>query len=818
MLADSELRGLKEQFWVGYKLWFPAEVQPSDAVVSGVSRELFGRRLCIFDVWKVRSLQFQLGMPHKKRKRWLADGLYTDEPEMDEVTSRDVDTYLQYLQKLHMLMIAYALNGRTLEAVMREVMELRDAHWYVSGRRGAPTLNAKPTAKTMKDGATLCADFQKGTCSPCSNGAHRCAVVLRGPATGDAVLGEQDCGWRVLGQPVARIASVGLRSRCVITQSSGIMVAKVSSARTPTKWFCVQLFVRPSMCRQRCAIYLPMKPTFCWGQTNGREEERIGQTLIIAPCLKPSRCAVWLPGGIAAVVDQLTRFTEAVVGCRLTCTMVYFDDAHVTDLSSAKGEAADDGHLWCFRGGLGFRPSDCGFGFGLGCSPSCDKQKPRTPLPAGTASKLHKILNFLEQGIYGRVGTGGLHALKERQHESSRELTRAIRTAFETVRAILRLKPRREVEILPSPSFGSWLRVTSRGVWYIDNVAALMALIRGRSDSPDLERLTERDQRKGAVMQLTTLPLQNHSTRMQTQSERRSNWATALSMYKEDGLKAFYKGLLPCLLLSVNASIQDTIYDTIKNAWLRRTNRKNAGAGSIRIGLTAGQAFWLGLGSKLIASTVCYPLTRVKQMCQAQTKRSKHRQECQKGDVAAAPLNMFEMAMKVYRADGLRGFVYGIEGQVFNARLQQEARLGREFVGPDPERMREDETKGSPPSPRKNPAAVWDPDTSKMYIFGGDEGVALNDLHCYDSGDNSWQELLPSGAVPSKRSAHAAVWDPNEKKIYVFGGGDGTVTMNDLHSYNSQSNTWTQLSPSGTPPSARRSMAQTGALVSVECT
>ena len=28
-----------------------------------------------------------------------------------------------------------------------------------------------------------------------------------------------------------------------------------------------------------------------------------------------------------------------------------------------------------------------------------------------------------------------------------------------------------------------------RGYWYIDNVAALMALIRGRSSSPDLERL-----------------------------------------------------------------------------------------------------------------------------------------------------------------------------------------------------------------------------------------------------------------------------------------------------------------------------------------
>ena len=29
-----------------------------------------------------------------------------------------------------------------------------------------------------------------------------------------------------------------------------------------------------------------------------------------------------------------------------------------------------------------------------------------------------------------------------------------------------------------------------RGYWYVDNTAALMALIRGRSDSPDLERLS----------------------------------------------------------------------------------------------------------------------------------------------------------------------------------------------------------------------------------------------------------------------------------------------------------------------------------------
>ncbi|CAE7194368.1 unnamed protein product [Symbiodinium sp. CCMP2592] len=272
ILADSELRTLKEAFWIRYKLRFPAEVQPSDATVSRISRELSKRMLCIYDVWRVRSLQFQLGTSQKRRK--LADGLYTDEPEVDEVVARDVDTYLH---KLHTLMIAYALNGvqviagvdpagekalganscqfvevpldcvlayyyrarkaamqvapaqrlswlqhrdaeeraewvsrfregtRMLGAVIKEVMEARDAHWlapalpeggpvapkpqpviaeptksslFVPG----PMVGGMPTARVMKDGTKLCGDYQKGSCKhapPCPNGAHRCAVVLR---------------------------------------------------------------------------------------------------------------------------------------------------------------------------------------------------------------------------------------------------------------------------------------------------------------------------------------------------------------------------------------------------------------------------------------------------------------------------------------------------------------------------------------------------------------------------------------------------------------------------------------------------------------
>ena len=62
--------------------------------------------LCVYDVWKVRSLHFQLTTVQKKRK--LGDNLFTEEVETDEVVSKDTDTYLD---KLHTLMIAYAMAG-----------------------------------------------------------------------------------------------------------------------------------------------------------------------------------------------------------------------------------------------------------------------------------------------------------------------------------------------------------------------------------------------------------------------------------------------------------------------------------------------------------------------------------------------------------------------------------------------------------------------------------------------------------------------------------------------------------------------------------
>ena len=120
---------------------FLAEVHPSDMVVSRVSRELRKRMLCVFNIWKVKNLQFQLTTVQKKRK--LGDNLYTEETETDAHVGgcqkygpllgprntrcrlilrtqkgtiiltatpvcKDADTYLD---KLYILMLAYAIAG-----------------------------------------------------------------------------------------------------------------------------------------------------------------------------------------------------------------------------------------------------------------------------------------------------------------------------------------------------------------------------------------------------------------------------------------------------------------------------------------------------------------------------------------------------------------------------------------------------------------------------------------------------------------------------------------------------------------------------------
>ena len=53
-LEEATLREVKVNFWRRYKLRYPAEMVPSDTLVSRCYRELDKRLLSVFNVWTVK--------------------------------------------------------------------------------------------------------------------------------------------------------------------------------------------------------------------------------------------------------------------------------------------------------------------------------------------------------------------------------------------------------------------------------------------------------------------------------------------------------------------------------------------------------------------------------------------------------------------------------------------------------------------------------------------------------------------------------------------------------------------------------------------
>ena len=106
LLDETELRDSKTAFWRRYRQRFPPEIHPADSTISRVSREMSKRMLCIFNVWKVKTLQHQLLTSQKKRK--LGENLFTEEAEEEPTCEHTVEAYLD---RLHTLLIAYAMAG-----------------------------------------------------------------------------------------------------------------------------------------------------------------------------------------------------------------------------------------------------------------------------------------------------------------------------------------------------------------------------------------------------------------------------------------------------------------------------------------------------------------------------------------------------------------------------------------------------------------------------------------------------------------------------------------------------------------------------------
>eukprot|EP00435_Cladocopium_sp_Y103_P069918 s1385_g34.t1 len=177
--------------------------------------------------------------------------------------------------------------------------------------------------------------------------------------------------------------------------------------------------------------------------------------------------------------NRCSRLLEALARrfCRVLLSM-YFDDASITDLKSACGSgqwAANElfamvGSPFAAEKKQPMQSTGTFLGLTHDFGPVASHNfvtfwardrlhdkvrgiikhaRDTQTLTRGTAAKLYGVANFLEQGIYGRVGYGGLMAIKARQDETLTTLTPAICACFEVIEAVMRFCPKREFSILP---------------------------------------------------------------------------------------------------------------------------------------------------------------------------------------------------------------------------------------------------------------------------------------------------------------------------------------------------------------------------------
>lgn len=123
---------------------------------------------------------------------------------------------------------------------------------------------------------------------------------------------------------------------------------------------------------------------------------------------------------------------------------------------------------------------------------------------------------------------------------------------------------------------------------------------------------------------------------------------------------------------------------------------------------------------------------------------------------------------------------------------------------------------GTAPAARFGHSGLYDPGSNRMIIFGGatSSTSCLNDLWILDDANSAhgtpdWISLTASGTLPAARMNQAAVYDPAQNTLILFGGTNcSSGYLSDvwvLSNANGEGGTpaWTQLSPSGAPPVAR---------------
>jgi len=128
---------------------------------------------------------------------------------------------------------------------------------------------------------------------------------------------------------------------------------------------------------------------------------------------------------------------------------------------------------------------------------------------------------------------------------------------------------------------------------------------------------------------------------------------------------------------------------------------------------------------------------------------------------------------------------------------------------------------GTAPTARIYSGGAYDPSTNSLIVFGGSDCSTgyFNDVWVLSNangevGTPAWTQLATTGTPPAARESVSIVYDSVNNILMMYGGDAGGSPFGDVWilsnaNGNGGTPTWTQLSPTGTPPMARTGQSAT---------
>ncbi|KAK9130602.1 hypothetical protein Sjap_011089 [Stephania japonica] len=126
----------------------------------------------------------------------------------------------------------------------------------------------------------------------------------------------------------------------------------------------------------------------------------------------------------------------------------------------------------------------------------------------------------------------------------------------------------------------------------------------------------------------------------------------AREVYEEAGIRGFWKGIIPTLIMVCNPSIQFMIYESL----VKRLRAKRAAVKNGSTTVTALEVFFFGALAKLGATVTTYPLLVVKSRLQAKQETG--------GNVALKYTGTLDAIVKMIRFEGLPAFYKGMSTKI----------------------------------------------------------------------------------------------------------------------------------------------------------